>query len=592
MKKFLTILAVLMVSHGLVCAAPSGIDPGVQGQSTREQMKQLQIEQKFVQPAMQKTPDIDQTYKMELQKNLDLQDGRVFNPQFHLNKINFEGNTVIKTKKLDKLAKEIEGQDIYFSDLIDFTAKVSRFYQKKGYLTSYASVPEQQIKDGIVTIYIKESRIGSRVIEGEKWANPWYVEHVLAGRKGIQEGDVFDSKALQAVLKEINMDNEYQSVTTSIKKNKDNDMTEIKLELPDRFPVTLDMNWDNYGRDITGRQRWTGILGSQNLTGFGDRIYGGTILSSGSRGAMAGYNIPISKYGTRLNYDFAYTDVSLGGGLRPLKIKGQSMSHFISISHPFIRNAKTDLIGRIGIDFVNTSSETELFGMKLSDYNLRVLRSSLYGMHDDKLGRWLGNLGCDFGFNGLGSSSGFAGGPQSEFVKVTAGGARVHRLPLDSIAIFRVSGQYSPNRLYPIEQMQIGGPFTLRGYQPAEIIGDYGVAGTFELRFPVPGLKQAQKILPEKMQVLDDRIKLAAFYDFGYIGNNSQMYSYPRNFLHSVGVGLHMYLTQFLSCQFGFGVPLGHKYYNEQSVRFYFGVSTEFDKLLPIKSKQKKIEVI
>ena len=72
------------------------------------------------------------------------------------------------------------------------------------------------------------------------------------------------------------------------------------------------------------------------------------------------------------------------------------------------------------------------------------------------------------------------------FFKVTAGATRVQRLFGRSMGIVRVNGQYSPNKLFAAEQMQMAGPYTLRGYQPAELIGDYGVTGTVEYRFPVP----------------------------------------------------------------------------------------------------------
>jgi len=189
----------------------------------------------------------------------------------------------------------------------------------------------------------------------------------------------------------------------------------------------------------------------------------------------------------------------------------------------------------------------------------------------------------------MGASGNQPGGAESQFYKVTAGGIRVQRLPLDCIGILRVGGQYSPNALYPIEQMQIGGPFTLRGYQPAELIGDYGVSGTAEIRTPIPGIKA---LFPKKIEdTVDENVKFAAFYDFGYVKEHKSIYNYPQNFLNSVGIGLYVNLTKTISTQFGLAMPLGYRHYNEKTPRFYFGISTEFDKLIPLKAKKKDVDV-
>ena len=49
--------------------------------------------------------------------------------------------------------------------------------------------------------------------------------------------------------------------------------------------------------------------------------------------------------------------------------------------------------------------------------------------------------------------------------------------------------------------MFIGGAYSIRGYQPSELIGDYGIAGSLELRTPIPGIKA---IFPKKYEVLEN----------------------------------------------------------------------------------------
>lgn len=599
MKKFnkylLLFVAAVWMLQSAVNAAPIGVNDtgglgagmfnqlqrdgvGVYDRMQKDQIKNFNVEKNLISPVEKlETTDGEEKFEVDIQKDLE-KDGVIYNPKFLVRKINFEGNTKIKSKVLESIASDIIDHEIYFEDLLTYALRVSRYYQSKGYLTSYAYVPAQQIKDGVVTVSIVESPVENVDISGNKWARTWYLKHVMMGRDGLREGTVFNAKALQGALREMNEES-YMQAQSTISKNGDN--TKIDLEVRDKFPLKFNFGWDDYGRSYTGVQRASFLLGLDNLTGFGDKIYGGTILSSGSTGVLAGYSIPVSPYGTRVSFDYSNSNINLGGPYRFLNVKGRSQSMGVRVTHPIIRNAKTDVVVYTGIDFVDADTYSKRLNYTLSDYKLYVLRSGIRGIRDDKYGRWLGTLGVDVGLNG---SSKLATPSDTTFVKVVAGATRVHRLWGRVIGLVRINGQYSPNKLFAVEQMQMGGPYTLRGYQPAELIGDYGVTGTVEVRTPIPGFK---KILPNKLKFIDDRVRLAAFYDFGWVKENGHIYNYPQNFLHSVGFGSYINLTDWLSMQFGVGFPLGQKYYDESSGRFYFGINTEMDHLIPYRKTEQ-----
>lgn len=580
MKIINVLVAIMLVAQGVAFAdAPVNTNgAGIYNPMNRQQIKQYDVQKQITQPIDSKDDSIDEAFYMDVQKDYE-KDGVIYNPQFKVNEIIFEGNTKVKTASLNTLAESVIGQDIYFEDLLRVAKKITKYYQAKGFLTSYAFIPSQNIKNGVVTICIVESKVDSIDIEGNRWARSWYLKNIIMGKNGLREGDVFNAGALQGALREINQEDyiEAQSVVS-----KNDDKTQLKLDVKDRFPLKFDFAWDDYGRSYTGVQRASFLLGLDNVTGMGDKIYGGTILSSGATGVLAGYSVPISPYGTRLSFDFSNSNINLGGPYKFLNVKGKAQSYALRITHPLIENAKTSVVAYTGIDFVNASTESKLLNSTLSDYNLYVLRSGFHGMTDDKNGRWIGTLGFDVGLPG--ATKGEIRGPQGVFFKLVAGATRVQRLFGRTIGILRVNGQYSPNRLYTAEQMQIGGPYTLRGYQPAELIGDYGVTGTAEIRTPIPGLR---KILPNKLKFIDDKVRLAVFYDFGWVQEHSHLYDYPQNFLHSVGFGSYISLTDWISLQFGVGIPLGRKYYGENSARFYFGLNSELDNLIPKKRTEK-----
>ena len=552
-----------------------GYNPGAYNTTELQNINHYQIDRSYIQSFDDVSKD-EQIYDASIEEN-QAREGVLYNPHFLLQKINFEGNTKIPSEELEKLGLEVLGEDVFFDELLEVCQKVTNYYRAKGYLTSYATVPPQRIVDGVATIRIVESKVGEMNIEGEKWTREWYLRHIIMGKAGLREGDVFNAKNLQRAMKEINKE-DYVQVQTEVERQAEGDEnTTITLNVRDRFPVNLNFSYDDYGRSYTGSQRVSFLVGMDNLTGLGDKIYGGTILSSGATGWMAGYSLPVSSYGTRLSFDFSDSHVRLGGPYKNLNVKGNAQSYFFKLTQPIIQTAKSDLIFYTGYDYVNANTSANIAGnpLRLSNYNLNVWRSGLYGMTDDNYGRWLGNLGVDFGMGG----DGHGAIQDTTFFKVTAGATRVQRLFGRSMGIVRVNGQYSPNKLFAAEQMQMGGPYTLRGYQPAELIGDYGVTGTVEYRFPVPFL---DRILPR----VDERLKLAVFYDWGWLGENGGIYNYPQQFLRSVGFGTYVNFTDWLTAQIGVGFPLGRDY-NENTARFYFSVNSDLDRLIPLRNPEK-----
>ena len=552
-----------------------GYNPGAYNTTELQNINHYQIDRSYIQSFDDVSKD-EQIYDASIEEN-QAREGVLYNPHFLLQKINFEGNTKIPSEELEKLGLEVLGEDVFFDELLEVCQKVTNYYRAKGYLTSYATVPPQRIVDGVATIRIVESKVGEMNIEGEKWTREWYLRHIIMGKAGLREGDVFNAKNLQRAMKEINKE-DYVQVQTEVERQAEGDEnTTITLNVRDRFPVNLNFSYDDYGRSYTGSQRVSFLVGMDNLTGLGDKIYGGTILSSGATGWMAGYSLPVSSYGTRLSFDFSDSHVRLGGPYKNLNVKGNAQSYFFKLTQPIIQTAKSDLIFYTGYDYVNANTSANIAGnpLRLSNYNLNVWRSGLYGMTDDNYGRWLGNLGVDFGMGG----DGHGAIQDTTFFKVTAGATRVQRLFGRSMGIVRVNGQYSPNKLFAAEQMQMGGPYTLRGYQPAELIGDYGVTGTVEYRFPVPFL---DRILPK----VDERLKLAVFYDWGWLCENGGIYNYPQQFLHSVGFGTYVNFTDWLTAQVGVGFPLGRDY-NENTARFYFSVNSDLDRLIPLRNPEK-----
>ena len=552
-----------------------GGNAGAVNRNYSEQVKKLEVEREYVET----TPDDlekEKKRREEEEKRLrDIQKGNViFNPHFKLNDLEFEGNTIYSDDELKALGSDILGKEIYLADVMDYVVAISRYYQKNGYLTTHAYIPPQQVENGVIKIIIDESKISKKNVTGNFWVRKFYITNILTGCKRMKEGAVFNVKPFQGVVKQINREPYMKTTIALEKENKD---TVVDFGIKDRLPLRLSTSWDDFGRDLIGRQRWSAIVGSHNLTGLGDRIYGGPILAKHSQAAVAGYEIPVSPCGTTLGFEFSGVKVQPGGEIAQLGVRGTSRFFTLIAKQPFINTVSTDLIGYAAFDWIDTNTVITAINEPLVNYALRVPRVGLNLVHDDNTGRWISNAEVSVGFDGIGSTGNVPGGPQTSFQKYTASLIRVQKLPKDILGIIRVNGQYSAQSLFPAVQMYIGGPYNIWGFQPSELLGDWGVAGGEELRFPVPGLKKA---LPERFKPLGDRIKLMVFHNWGFVQQNKDVGDMPKNFIQSVGVGAYINVLENLNVLIGVGFPLGSRFFNQTSARMFFSINTDLDRFL------------
>ena len=131
----------------LLPANIQGYSPGAYNATETQNINNYQIDRSYIQSFDTVTKD-EQIYDASIEEHEE-REGMIYNPHFLLEKINFEGNTVIPTKELEKLGLEVIGEDIFFDELLEVCQKVTNYYRSKGYLTSYATVPPQRTVEAV-----------------------------------------------------------------------------------------------------------------------------------------------------------------------------------------------------------------------------------------------------------------------------------------------------------------------------------------------------------------------------------------------------------------------------------------------------------
>ncbi len=117
--------------------------------------------------------------------------------------------------------------------------------------------------------------------------------------------------------------------------------------------------------------------------------------------------------------------------------------------------------------------------------------------------------------------------------------------------------QFTNNTLTAAEEFQLGGPYSVRGYAPAECAGDKGLYSAVEWSFPFYFISKNLNV-PFTKEKLIDVSRFVFFYDWGTVHiSNPQPTDIKHRTLKSCGFGLRFNLTNRLSAKAEFAYPIG-----------------------------------
>ncbi len=262
------------------------------------------------------------------------------------------------------------------------------------------------------------------------------------------------------------------------------------------------------------------------------------------------YDTPVGSNGTRLLLSVARTHLLPGGGLAPQDINATAMRYAMQITYPLVRSRDQSLW--LGAGFYALDSTERRDGASLFDDHLRVLRGvATYLDENTAQDVDTGQIDISQGLGAFGASRpGVAGlsrsGGRADFTKISGTLSRQQVFTKHLGAQIAIAGQLAGEPLLLSEQFTVGGVPFGRGYDPAEIAGDDGVAGSAELRY---GWFVKNRLIRS--------YQLYGFYDFGVVWTvDAAGTPGDQQSLVSAGVGARLALIRDISADIEVAKPL------------------------------------
>jgi hemolysin activation/secretion protein len=408
------------------------------------------------------------------------------------------GNSVFSDGEIAEVTAPFTNRTLLTEDLERLRLALTLLYVNNGYLTSGAIIPDQDVVSGVIRVHIIEGKLTRIDVEGNRWFRSSY----LSDRLSLGIRTPVTLAPLQEQLQLLQQDRRIERINAELRPGDQKGEGLLHVRVVDKQPFRASMEVNNYQTPLVGEIRGIGKLINNNLTGNGDQLSLGYGQSSGAYPIVdASYALPFTRYGTTFSpyyrrYGFRLIEPPFG----PLNIKTNSEIIGMSLRHPIYKTV-TDEVA-LSIIGEHLFTQTFLFHDTPSQipfdtfpgYQNGVATVSALRFAQDWTHRTIDTVLAvrsrfSVGLNVLGATiNANPDIPDSQFFS-WLGQVQAIRQFGEQLLGMQLLGhmdlQLTNSPLFPVEQVAVGGRYTVRGYREVTLLRDNMFVASLEPRFPL-----------------------------------------------------------------------------------------------------------
>ncbi|HKT33465.1 MAG TPA: ShlB/FhaC/HecB family hemolysin secretion/activation protein [Nitrospira sp.] len=457
------------------------------------------------------------------------------------------GNTVFSDEEIAAVTAPYKNKTLTTEDLERLRLALTLLYVNKGYLTSGAIIPDQDVQAGVVAVHIIEGTLSRIDVHGNRWFSTSYLRDRL--ELGARTPVLLDP--LQEQMQLLQQDRRIERINAELRPGDERGESVLNVRVQDKQPFHASMEVNNYQTPLVGEIRGIGTLTDDNLTGHGDPLSISYGQSSGAFPIVYGsYELPLNRYGTTFSpyyrrYDFKLIEPPFN----PLNIKTNTEIIGLSLRHPIYKTVTDEVALSVIGEHLFTQSfvfngtpdqmTLNIFpGFQNGAATVSALRFAQDWTHRTVDTVFAVRSRFSVGLNVLGATiNANPDTPDGQFFSwlgqqqyIQQFGERLLGMQL----LQRMDLQLTNSPLFPLEQVALGGRYSVRGYREVTILRDNMFIFSVEPRFPLYRWASGEPMF-----------QLAPFVDVGHgwnLGENRPSPVTPNpslpDTLASVGAGL------------------------------------------------------
>ena len=403
----------------------------------------------------------------------------------------FSGNKLLTDQELQSIVEKWKGRTLTFEDLQNVITDIQEYYSSKNRIGK-ALLPEQEIKDGIVSIKIIEGVLGDVVVEQTSPKPRMAVETVKKYFKGEKDSAYIDTKDLQRKIFILN-DLAGVNATGTYEQGKKEGESNFKVTLQDTPFFKGEVVAANYGSKSTGSNQALANLSFNNISGIGDLFTVNGIKSSGSDYVQGSYAVPILYDGLKLALNASKLNYqTLSSFSSTNQSKGDAKTYAANFTYPVFRTDRASVNAKVGYETKDYLNTNVLTAATISDYKIDNMIAGLNGfLYNNDQSSISYNANVTFGRLKINdaaqeTSDNTSAKTKGSFEKLAFNISRNQTLPnlKNTNWLISVDGQTANKNLNSSEQMSLGGPYAVRAYPTGQGSGSQGIILKTELQYP------------------------------------------------------------------------------------------------------------
>ncbi|HEY2623130.1 MAG TPA: ShlB/FhaC/HecB family hemolysin secretion/activation protein [Dyella sp.] len=449
---------------------------------------------------------------------------------FTVSTIEITGNTELPTDTLHALVASGEGKNLTLRDLNTLAERISDAYHRHGYPLATAYVPAQTIKNGVVRIDVAEARYGAITLNNQSTVSNRILYATLSP---LQSGQPVTQFTLERSLLLLN-DIPGALANSTLRPGEQVGTSDLLVDVTAQPRYTGEVGLDNFGNKYTDAVRANGAFSVNGLFHQGDLLNLSAVTSgSGMRYGRIDYRYLLNGQGTTLGAAVSGLDYRLKGDLSDLDGHGNAQVASVVLAQPLIRNTRGNLYVQVEFDHRRLNDDIDIVGIE-NRRHTNNWTATLAGDQVDSTGvsnlrlavtyghLYTDNLQTEF-IDAIGART------AGSFTKATLSLSRLQQINPTNAFYFGFSAQGANKNLDTSEQLYLGGPDSVRGYDVGVLAGAQGNLGTIEFRHDttfavIPGAWQ--------FAIFVDSGRVQPYKDTFLPGPNSARMS-------SAGLGVH-----------------------------------------------------
>ncbi len=466
-------------------------------------------------------------------------------PPLLLKQVEVIGSTVFSPEEFAPITSPYIGKIATFEIIEKIARQITELYLKNGYFTSGAYPPPQDLSDGVLKIQIIEGQLEAIEIKGLTRIQKSYVRNRLM--KGNES--VLNLNRLGESLQLLQLNPLLERVKAELNQGTAPELSILVVEVKEAPAVSVGLQVDNYESPSIGEYRGTVAIAHQNFLGWGDNLSAEYGITEGLDKFDVSYGIPLNaRDGTlRIRYQNGESAI-VEEFLSEIGIRASSETLSIGFRQPLVKSPEEEFALSVSLDL--RESQTFLlddipFSFTLGPDNGRsrvtALRFTQEWVNRAPRRVWAVRSQFSFGLD-LFDATVNELGIDGRFMAWQGQFQWVEKWDENVLFLARLATQLTPDSLLPIEQFDLGGIDTVRGYPKNFRVGDNGLVGSVEMRFT---------LLNEREFGL---VELSPFIDVGTVWNNRTKVISP-NTLASTGLDLRWQINNF-NVRSSYGIPL------------------------------------